>query len=55
MKNTFLKCFLVLTTFFILLWIVDIILPFFNPDYKPLLSFLQVMSTILNIIVSGGF
>lgn len=40
-----------LIVIFFLIWTVDIILPFFNPDYKPLLSFLEVISKFLNIVL----
>lgn len=36
---------------FFLIWLIDVVLPFFNPDYKPLLTFLDIVSKFLNIVL----
>ena len=56
MKETLLKTFLTILILFILLWMIDILLPCFNPDYRPLLDFLKIFQMILSVVVGmdGG-
>lgn len=49
MKTTIIKILLILTFLFITLWLTDTILPTFNPDYRPLLDFLRIISGFLQI------
>lgn len=52
MKETLLKTFLTILILFILLWMIDILLPCFSPDYKSLLEFLKVFQAILQVVTN---
>lgn len=52
MKHKLLYSRLCLSLVFILIWIIDIIIPTFNPTYTPLLDYLKIMVSFLNLL--GG-
>ena len=51
MKKPILTITVLLTLFFILIWLADTVLPSFNPNYQPLLGFLKVIQFILEVIL----
>ena len=51
MKKKFLLLMLGIMCLFMLIWVVDILLPSWSPDYRPLLSILQVLQALLSVIV----
>lgn len=40
---------ILLTLFFILVWLADTVFTSFNPNYQPLMDFLKVTSSLLQV------
>lgn len=51
MKTNLIKFLIILICLFILLWTYDALSTSFSPDYKPLLSFLQIAQGLLQVVV----
>lgn len=51
LKTFFLYGLLASVPLFFLLWFVDTVSASFNPEYRPLLSFLQIVNSLLSTII----
>lgn len=51
LKTFFLYGLLISITLFVFLWFVDTLSSSFNPEYRPLLGFLQIANSLLQTII----
>lgn len=50
-KLTLLYSLLIFIIMFILIWLIDICLTSFSPNYRPLLDFLSIITKMLEVVV----
>lgn len=53
LKTILVYCTLIAILVFSILWFTDTLTDSYNPEYRPLLGFLEVMTHILQIAVTG--
>lgn len=53
LKTILVYCTLIAILVFSILWFTDTLTDSYNPEYRPLLGFLEVMTRILQIAVTG--